>query len=80
MTDEDRTAAKLRGYSCIVKFRDGEELLLKVDEVDKGGDTSVDWFMEAERFINRKDDNPFEFFPTAEIALAHNSVKYIIKL
>jgi hypothetical protein len=80
MTDEDKTAAKLKGYSCIVKFRDGEELLLKVDEIDKGGATSVDWFMEAERFINRRDDSTVEFFPTADIALANNSVKYIIKL
>jgi hypothetical protein len=71
MTDEDRTAAKLRGFNCLIKFKDGEELLLKVAALDEE-DTS-DWFVDAERYLNSQDD----VFPVYGISLARDTIKYI---
>lgn len=78
MTDEDHVAAKLRGFNCLIKFKDGSELFLKVNEIDAGPDELIGWFMNAEKFING--DQDVEYFPYSGIALARDSVKYVKQL
>ena len=71
MTDEDHTAAKLKGFNCLIKFKDGEELLLYVDDLifDEPGN----WFSRVEDFLNGRE----EIFPHPSIAISHDTVKYI---
>ena len=52
MTDEDRTAAKLKGFNCLIKFKDGEELLVKVDSLNGTEEEASEWLMDIEKFIN----------------------------
>ena len=61
MTDEDIVAAKLKGYTCLIKFRDGEELLIKVDQVGNDNEESG-WFSDVEKFINGTEEY-FDCFP-----------------
>ena len=77
MLDEDKTAAKLRGYNCIIKFKDGEELLIKIPELNNENEVAG-WFSDAEEFINNPTAN--EFFQMPNIALKSDTVKYIIAL
>lgn len=79
MIGEDRAAAKLKGYSCLVKFIDGEELYLKVDMQDMTDEDTDEWFMTAERVINSADSD-LEYFPIQGIAMSRKSIKYIMKL
>lgn len=76
MTEEDRTASKLKGYNCLVKFKDGEELLLDIPEfIDQ--DATSEWFVEVEKFINGGEGT---YFPVAGIAISHGAIKYVIKI
>jgi hypothetical protein len=79
MTSEDKLAAKLKGYNCLIKFRDGEELLINVPEVDDGDDGSQ-WFLDVEKFINKIDVEMFDYFPMTGIAMSRDSIKYVMKL
>ncbi len=78
MTDEDMTAAKLKGYNCLVKFKDGEELLLKISELDGSSDDISDWFSDAEKYLNSSDE--VEYFPVYNVAVASGVIKYIKKI
>jgi len=81
MFGEDRAAAKLKGYSCLVKFIDGEELYLKIDMSNMTEDDADDWFMTAERILNATDSGfSVEYFPIQGIAMSRKSIKYIMKL
>ena len=77
MTEEDILAAKLKGYNVLIKFKDGEELLIIVDTVNSSNDDSMDWFMDAETFINGE---PGVNFPYSKIAVCKDSIKYVKKL
>jgi hypothetical protein len=77
MTDEDRTASKLKGYNCLIKFKDGEELLVKVSEFEGTDDDISEWFSDVERFINGEKDT---FFPLSGFAVEHGCIKYVKKL
>lgn len=79
MTDEDLVAAKLKGYTCLIKFKDGEELLIKADLGDDDDD-ELQWFQDVEKFINGCDEEIVEYFPGGAIALSRQSVKYIKKI
>jgi len=81
MTDEDLVAAKLKGYACLVKFKDGEELLIKVSDVLTGNDDEVSqWFMDAEKFINGCTEDVVEYFPVPGLAMTKDSIKYIKRI
>lgn len=71
MTDEDHTAAKLKGFNCLIKFTDGEELFIIVEDLDVND--PGDWFSKAEDYLNNKE----ELFPHSGIALSRDTVKYI---
>lgn len=76
MTDEDRTAAKLKGFNCFIKFKDGEELLLNVaDLAGPDEDDISNWFCDVEKFIRGSDD--VEYFPAYGIAVDRTSIKYV---
>lgn len=76
MTDEDFTAAKLKGYTVYVKFKDGEILFLKPD-LDNP-DEYLQWFYDAEKFINGSSD--VEYFPISGIAMTRDTIKYVKEL
>jgi hypothetical protein len=78
MTSEDILVAKLKGYNVLVKFKDGEELLLSINELSL---TEV-WFTMTEHFINSTagDDYDTPDFSAPNIAVSRDSIKYIIKL
>ena len=81
MTDEDKTAAKLKGYACLLKFKDGEEMLLKVHDVlDGNEEESSEWFEEAENFINNTEQGIHRYFPLHGVAISRESIKYVIIL
>lgn len=80
MKDEDLTAAKLKGYNCLIKFKDGEELLIKVDQVGPGDEDEIQWFYDAEKFLNGYDEDVVEYFPSTGIAITRDSIKYIRKI
>lgn len=69
ITDEDRTAYRLKGYNCLIKFIDGEELLLKVDGSE---DEITDWFEDANRFLNGDIEGIL-----SNLAINRTTVKYI---
>jgi hypothetical protein len=79
MTDEDRTANKLKGHNCLIKFRDGEELTLHIPDLDNNGD-DIQWFADAEQFINGCGRDVVEYFPARGLAITQDSVKYIRKI
>lgn len=72
MTEEDRTAEKLKGHNWMIKFLDGEELYLKVDGND---DDQHDWAMSAGEFMAGEST-----FPSSDFIPNRDHVKYIIKL
>jgi hypothetical protein len=72
MTDEDRTEEKLEGHNCLIKFKDGEELLLKIPNLDKE-DVAASWFTSVEDFLNDRE----QIFPYSGIALAPGTIKYV---
>ena len=78
MTDEDRTAAKLRGLNCLIKFKDGEELLIKVDSLNGTEEEASEWLMDIEKFINGSDS--VEYCPIPGIAMTRDTIKYARQL
>ena len=76
MTPEDRTAEKLKGNNCLIKFKDGEELMLSIPEVNGTHDDASEWFMDAEAFMHGNN----EHFPFASISVSRDTIKYIIKI
>lgn len=75
MIQEDLTAAKLRGHNCLIKFKDNEELTLYVESLEKDGGVYV--LTAMEQFINAGET---KLFPVDNIALCHDTVKYILKI
>jgi hypothetical protein len=81
MTDEDLVAAKLKGYNCLIKFKDGEELFIKSADVTDGTtDSELEWFQDVEKYINEQDKEDLPYFPLQGIAVARNSIKYVKKI
>jgi len=81
MTDEDFTAAKLKGYNCLIKFKDGEELTLTADYTLVGDEG--DWFENAERFLNSIVDEEGDsdtLFPMPGFAFCRETIKYVRKI
>lgn len=78
MTDEDRIAAKLKGYNCLVKFKDGEELLLKVTSLNGDDEDDAYWFESSEKILNDiyKDD----VFDIPGFAVSKSTIKYFLKI
>lgn len=77
MTEEDFTAAKLKGYNVCVKFIDGETLFFKVSDIKDN------WFSRVERFINASEDigpDYDECCPIGDIAFNRAHIKYIKQL
>lgn len=75
MTDEDHTALKLQGYNVLVKFKDEEELYLSIGSMDTETDQD-EWFVSASEFVNGTN----KIFPVADVVVARDSIKYIIKI
>jgi hypothetical protein len=67
VTNEDRVAAKLKGYNCFIKSNDGEVLLLEIQDLDDYWFHSVDGVMSG-------DDNTF---PAPGISIRRESIKYV---
>ncbi len=79
MTDEDHTAERLKGNNCLIKFRDGEELMLYISELDADdSDAAAEWLLDVEKFINGNAE--VEYFPGPGLALSRNSVKYVRRI
>jgi hypothetical protein len=76
VTSEDKVAARLKGVNCLIKFLDGEELLINVEDIEAGEDASLEWFVDVEKFLNGEQ----EYFPHQDLAIAHNTVKYVKKI
>jgi len=77
MTDEDFTAARLKGYNCLVKFKDGEELLLKIASFTDDEEEAC-WFASSEKILN--DIFKEDVFDIPGLAVSKNTIKYIIKI
>jgi len=77
MNSEDRVAAKLKGLNCLIKFNDGEELLLKIADLNND-DLSVEWLMDMEKFINGSDD--VDYCPIPGCAILRGSIKYVMQI
>lgn len=74
MTDEDQTAARLKGYNCLIKFKDGEELFLSIDFDELYCDVS-EWLIDVEKFINGSKD--VENIDIPNIAFHRDAIKYV---
>lgn len=72
MNDEDRVAAKLKGFNILVKFVDGEEMLLKVSFVNDPD--KAEWFEDVEKFLNGNKD---QSFPLSGVAFRRETIKYV---
>ena len=77
MTDEDRTAARLKGLNCLIKFIDGEELLIHVPDIDESDDAAHEWFQSLEEFMYT---DKVTYFPVANITCAPDTIKYVRKI
>lgn len=75
---QDRSAAKLKGHNCVVKFKDGEELYFTIDDF-KDADSTMYWLQDVENLINGSSDK-IEWFPIPTIAVSTNSIKYVMVL
>lgn len=74
MTDEDVVAAKLKGFNAVIKFKDGEELLIKSSLLDSTADDKKEWITDVEDFINSSEH---AYFPHLGLAIDRDSVKYV---
>ncbi len=79
MTDEDKTVAKLQGKNCLIKFNDGEELILCVPDLDCGDNAASEWLMDMEKFIN-SNDNDKDYCPLSDFSMTRGSIKYVMKI
>lgn len=74
MTETDHTVLRLKGYNCLIKFIDGEELYLKVDDLNDEQQIAS-WLDDVEISINRL--SPDAKLPFSRIAIRFDSIKYI---
>ncbi len=74
MTDEDRTAARLKGFNVVIKFVDGEELFVDIPFLDTD-DEKEEWITQIERFLNVTNSPTGTDIPG--IAINRQIVKYI---
>ncbi len=77
MTDEDRTAERLKGFNVLIKFKDREEIFLGIGFNDD--EDEIEWFQQVEQFINGKPTDD-DFFPVVGMAVARDSIKYVKKI
>ncbi len=75
MTDMDCTAAKLKGYNILLKFKDGEELLLGIEFFNEEDES--EWFEDVEKFISGHLE---VVFPVNNMAISRDTVKYVKKI
>ena len=68
---QDLVVAKLKGYNVLLKFIDGEELLLTIDK--KTDEEFREWFQRVENYLNCGGE---DYFPLSDIAIARSTVKY----
>lgn len=78
MTDEDRIAERLKGNNCLIKFKDGEELLLHIPQLLGDDEEIANWFIQVEEYLNNHGKE--NFFPVAGFAMAGNVIKYVRKI
>jgi hypothetical protein len=79
-TEEDFSAAKLKGYHAYIKFIDGEIIFLKVNEIKEGKDSEIaDWFEAVEKFLNvtNMKSDEFDFFPAWGMTVRREEIKYV---
>jgi hypothetical protein len=76
MSLEDRTAAKLKGMNCLIKFLDGEEVCTHIADLDDD-DFEAECLYEIEKFLN---DKECIVCSIGGIALSKAHVKYIRRL
>jgi hypothetical protein len=74
MTDEDHTAARLKGFNVLVKFIDGEELLVTVPFLDTDDDV-MEWMTNVDQFLNGSKE--FTHMDIPRIAANRQLIKYI---
>jgi hypothetical protein len=74
VTDEDRTALKLKGFNAYIKFIDGELLYLKVPDIEDEDDRSA-WFDDMEQIINGIIKS--EYKTVGDMAINRSLIKYI---
>ena len=77
MSKEDQTAEKLKGCNCFIKFTDGEELYLNIEELEYE-EGEIEWFEDTDRFLNSADDNGVSRIPG--LAVNRKFIKYIKNL
>jgi len=77
MTEEDRTAAKLKGYNTYIKFTDGEVIYIKVSNWNDE-DSRAEFFEDVEKFLNSNDSD--DIFPVSELALRKEHIKYVTSI
>lgn len=76
-SEDDRTAAKLKGFNCYIKFIDGEVVYLNVSEMNDD-EKSVQWLGDMEDRLNEREFK--SYFPTKTIAINRAHVKYVRKI
>ena len=73
--DQDRVISKLQGYNVLLKFIDGEELLLTIDK--KTDEDFRIWFQKVESYVNCGGE---DYFPLQDMAIARSAIKYVKKI
>lgn len=76
METEDRVVEKLKGKNCLIKFIDGEELFIFVDELN--GHDPGSWLSDVEEFLSIQGNT--QVSPVPGVALNRAQVKYIKKI
>ena len=79
-TEEDFSAAKLKGYNAYIKFKDGEIIFINVPEIKEGKDSEIaDWFEGVEKFLNvtTMKSAEFDFFPAWGLTVRREEIKYV---
>jgi hypothetical protein len=76
MTEEDNTAERLKGNNVLIKFRDGEELFVYIEDVTTEKE-QVEWFDNVETFLNST-----QVFSSLlpGLAISRETIKYITKI
>lgn len=77
MDTEDQVVEKLKGRNCLIKFMDGEELYVYIDQLEDEED-AIEMLQDIERFLN--DTNIDYHSPLPGIAVNRQSVKYVRKI
>ncbi len=72
LTPEDMVAYRLRGFSLLVKCKDGEEILVKLDE-----DADIDaLFVDVDNYLN----GTSPYLPFMGLSVSRDCIKYVIRL